>query len=138
MSRELAAEFVGTFTLVTAVCGAALFSAPSPVWSPSRSRSACRFWRWPSRSATFRAATFNPAVTLGLVAGGRFALNRAPAYIIAQLLGGAAAALVFYVILSGAPAGKWNSFTRSSNLYGGTGFSPLSQARRATALVERR
>ena len=29
MSRELSAEFLGTFTLVTAVCGAALFSAPS-------------------------------------------------------------------------------------------------------------
>jgi aquaporin Z len=29
MSRELGAEFIGTFTLVTAVCGAALFSAPS-------------------------------------------------------------------------------------------------------------
>ena len=29
MSRELSAEFIGTFTLVSAVCGAALFSAPS-------------------------------------------------------------------------------------------------------------
>ena len=29
MQRELAAEFIGTFTLVSAVCGAALFSAPS-------------------------------------------------------------------------------------------------------------
>ena len=28
MQRELAAEFVGTFSLVTAVCGSALFSAP--------------------------------------------------------------------------------------------------------------
>jgi len=44
-------------------------------------------------------AHLNPAVTLGLVAGGRFALNRAPAYIIAQLLGGAAAALVVVTLL---------------------------------------
>jgi aquaporin Z len=29
MLRELGAEFIGTFTLVSAVCGAALFSAPS-------------------------------------------------------------------------------------------------------------
>ena len=29
MTKELSAEFIGTFTLVTAVCGAALFSAPS-------------------------------------------------------------------------------------------------------------
>ena len=32
MQRELAAEFVGTFSLVTAVCGSALFSAPRPAW----------------------------------------------------------------------------------------------------------
>src|SRR6185369_17548074 len=63
---------------------------------------------------------FNPAVTLGLVAGGRFEMGRAPAYIIAQLLGGATAACVFYLILSGAAGGKWNSFTDVSNLYGGT------------------
>jgi aquaporin Z len=67
---------------------------------------------------------FNPAVTVGLVAAGRFEMNRALPYIIAQVLGGVAAAAVFYAILSGAPAaGKWNNFVAVSNLYGGTGFS---------------
>jgi aquaporin Z len=65
-------------------------------------------------------------VTCGLIAAGRFEMSKAPAYIVAQVLGGAAAALVFYVILSGAPAGKWNTFTAVSNLYGGSGFSLLS------------
>ena len=128
MSRELAAEFVGTFTLVTAVCGAALFSAPSAglvavAFAVGLSVLAMAF-----AVGHISGGHFNPAVTLGLVAGGRFELSRAPAFIVAQLLGGAAAALVFYVILSGAPAGKWNSFTAISNLYGGTGFSLVSVA----------
>src|SRR5256885_13011614 len=120
MSREWGAEFIGTFTLVTAVCGAALFSAPSAglvavAFAVGLSVLAMAFAVGP-----ISGGHFNPAVTLGLVAGGRFEMSRAPAYIIAQLLGGAAAAAVFYLILSGAPSGgKWNSFTAISNLYGG-------------------
>src|SRR5262249_54568434 len=53
--------------------------------------------------------------------------GKALPYIIAQVLGGAAAAAVFYVILQGAPAaGKWNTFLAVSNTYGGSGFSLLS------------
>jgi len=122
MNRELGAEFIGTFTLVIAVCGAALFSAPSAglvavAFAVGLSVLAMAF-----AVGHISGGHFNPAVTLGLVAGGRFELSRAPAYIIAQVLGGAAAAAVFYVILGGAPAGgKWNSFTAISNLYGGSG-----------------
>jgi aquaporin Z len=40
-----------------------------------------------------------------------------------------AAAVVFYIILQGAPAaGKWNTFLAVSNTYGGSGFSLLSVA----------
>src|SRR5215217_598957 len=110
MNRELGAEFIGTFTLVTAVCGAALFSAPSAglvavAFAVGLSVLAMAF-----AVGHISGGHFNPAVTLGLVAGGRFELSRA------------AAAAVFYVILGGAPAGgKWNSFTAISNLYGGSG-----------------
>ena len=109
MNRELGAEFIGTFTLVTAVCGAALVSAPSAglvavAFAVGLSVLAMAFAVGP-----ISGGHFNPAVTLGLVAGGRFEIGRAPAYIVAQVLGGAAAACVFYLVLSGAPAGgKWN------------------------------
>jgi aquaporin Z len=122
MNRELGAEFIGTFTLVTAVCGAALFSAPSAgliavAFAVGLSVLAMAFAVGP-----ISGGHFNPAVTLGLVVGGRFEMSRAPAYIAAQVLGGAAAACVFYVILGGAPSGgKWNTFTAASNLYGGSG-----------------
>jgi aquaporin Z len=70
---------------------------------------------------------FNPAVTIGLVAGGRFQAIKALGYVIAQVAGGVAAALIFYVILQGAPAGRWNDFLAISNTYGGAdGFAMLS------------
>ena len=67
---------------------------------------------------------FDPAVTCGMVAAQRFPTGRALPYIITQLIGGALASFVFYLVLKGAPAdGKWNTFTAASNLYGGAGFS---------------
>jgi aquaporin Z len=126
MQRELAAEFIGTFTLVSAVCGAALFSAPSAglvavAFAVGLSVLAMAF-----AVGHISGGHFNPAVTCGLVAAGRFEPAKAPGYIVAQLLGGAAAAGVFYVVLMGAPAGNWNTFTAISNLYGGKGFSLVS------------
>src|SRR5436853_1893377 len=133
MGKELGAEFIGTFTLVTAVCGAALFSAPSAglvavAFAVGLSVLAMAF-----AVGHISGGHFNPAVTCGLVAAGRFEMSKAPAYIIAQVLGGAAAACVFYVILGGAPVGgKWNSFTAISNLYGGASQFSLV----AVALIE--
>src|SRR6476646_9914605 len=123
MQRELAAEFVGTFALVTAVCGAALFSAPSAglvaiAFAVGLSVMAMAF-----AVGHISGAHFNPAVTCGLVAAGRFPAARAPMYIVVQVLGGAAAAGVFYLVLSGAPPANWNTFAKISNLYGGGGFT---------------
>lgn len=127
MTKELGAEFIGTFTLVSAVCGAALFSAPSAglvavAFAVGLSVLAMAF-----AVGHISGGHFNPAVTFGLVAAGRFPEQKAIPYAVAQVLGGAAAASVFYLVLMGAPAGKWNTFTAASNLYGGTdGFSLAS------------
>jgi aquaporin Z len=119
--RNLTAEFIGTFTLVTAVCGAALFSAPSAglvavAFAVGLSVLAMAF-----AVGHVSGGHFNPAVTIGLVAAGRFDPDKALPYIVAQVIGGAAAAGVFYLVLKGAPAGKWNTFTAVSNTYGGAG-----------------
>ena len=45
---------------------------------------------------------FNPAVTLGLVAGGRFSAAKAPMYIVAQVIGGIIGALLVFIIANGA------------------------------------
>ena len=52
----------------------------------------------------------NPAVTLGLVAGGRHSAKEALPYIVAQTIGGAAGALVLYVIASGKPGFEIGGF----------------------------
>jgi len=120
MNRELAAEFIGTYALVSAVCGAALFSAPSAgliavAFAVGLSVLAMAFAVGP-----ISGGHFNPAVTCGMLAAGRIDIGKAIPYIIVQVIGGAAAAVTFWLVLKGAPAGgKWNSFTDISNLYGG-------------------
>ena len=129
--RALAAEFIGTFTLVSAVCGSALFSAPAGgglvgvAFAVGLSVLAMAY-----AIGHISGGHFNPAVTIGLIAGGRFNTSDAVPYIIAQVLGGVAAALVFYVILNGALAGgpKWNSFAAVSNSFGGPGGFSMASA----------
>jgi len=117
MQKNFAAEFIGTFTLVSAVCGAALFSAPSAglvavAFAVGLSVLAMAF-----AVGHISGGHFNPAVTFGLVVAGRFKLEDSFGYVAAQVLGGAAAAGVFYLVLQGAPAGKWNTFLAISNTY---------------------
>jgi aquaporin Z len=128
MSRELGAEFIGTFTLVTAVCGAALFSAPSAGLVAVAFAVGLSVLAMAYAVGSISGGHFNPAVTAGLVAAGRFEANKAVPYILAQVLGGIAAAAVFYCILSWAPAGKWNNFVAISNTFGGAGFPLLPVA----------
>lgn len=127
MTRELSAEFIGTFALVSAVCGAALFSAPSAGLVAVAFAVGLSVLAMAYAVGSISGGHFNPAVTCGLVAAGRFSSSRALPYIIAQVAGGIVAAAVFYVILQGAPsAGKWNNFLAISNTYGGAGFTMAS------------
>lgn len=61
---------------------------------------------------------FNPAVTLGLWAGGRFPTKDIPGYIIAQVLGGSIAAAVLYAIASGVPTFDATGSGFAANGYG--------------------
>jgi aquaporin Z len=132
MTRELGAEFLGTFALVAAVCGSALFSAPSAGLVAVAFAVGLSVLTMAYAVGHISGAHFNPAVTIGLVAGGRFEAAKAVGYIIAQLLGGFAAAAIFSVILAGAPTGKWNNFVAISNIYGGADHFSLP----AVALIE--
>jgi aquaporin Z len=121
-SRALVAEAVGTFAWVSALCGAALFSAPSAGLVAVAFAVGIAVLAMTYAVGHISGAHFNPAVTLGLIAAGRFDSGRAVPYIIAQCVGGIAAAIIFYMILGGAMGGgRWNNFTAISNTYGGTG-----------------
>ncbi len=97
-TKKYAAEFIGTFALVSSVCGAALFSAPSAGLMTVAFAIGAIVLAMAYAVGPISGGHFNPAVTCGLVAAGRCPAADAIPYIIAQLLGGVAAAAGFYVI----------------------------------------
>lgn len=135
MSKKLVAEFIGTFMLVSSVCGAALFSVPSAGLMTVAFAIGAAVLAMAYAVGHISGAHFNPAVTCGLVAAGRFEIEEMIPYIVVQVVGGMLAAAVFYVIWSGAPAGNWNNFAAISNTYGGNHFSLLPVALTETVLT---
>jgi aquaporin Z len=107
MPRKLAAEFLGTLWLVLGGCGAAVLAAAFPEVGIGLAGVSLAFGLTVVTMAYavghVSGAHFNPAVTLGLVAAGRFRGAEAGGYVIAQLLGGIAGATLLWLIASGAP-----------------------------------
>lgn len=105
MFKPFSAEFFGTFWLVLGGCGSALISAAFPQLGIGFLGVALAFGLTVVTMAYavghISGAHFNPAVTLGLWAGGRFPAARVLPYIITQVIGGIAAAAVLYGIASG-------------------------------------
>jgi len=105
MSRRAGAEFVGTFWLVLGGCGSAVLAAAFPGLGIGFHGVALAFGLTVLTMAFavghISGAHFNPAVSIGLCAGGRFPAKELVPYIIAQVLGGIAAAGVLYLIASG-------------------------------------
>ncbi|MGE0765414.1 MAG: aquaporin [Hyphomicrobiaceae bacterium] len=120
-ARAIVAEFVGTFCLVLAIAGAALFAAPSAGLVAVALAAGISVVSMAYAVGHISGGHFNPAVTIGLIAAGRFDTSKAPVYIGAQVLGGAAAALVLSIVLSSGLSVKTNTFVGASNHYGGAG-----------------
>jgi len=103
--KKLAAEFFGTFWLVFGGCGSAVLAAGFPGLGIGFAGVALAFGLTVLTMAYavggISGGHFNPAVTIGLAAGGRFSGSAVPGYVAAQLAGGIAGALVLYLIASG-------------------------------------
>mgnify|MGYP001150783477 FL=1 len=121
MSKKLCAEFLGTFWLVLGGCGSAVLAAAFPELGIGFAGVALAFGLTVVTMAYavghISGGHFNPAVTVGLVAGGRLPAKDAVPYIIAQVVGGIAAGGVLYLIASG-KAGFDASAGFASNGYG--------------------
>ena len=106
MSRKFAAEFLGTFWLVLGGCGSAVLAAGVPAVGIGYAGVALAFGLTVVTGAYafghISGAHFNPAVTFGLYAAGRFSGKDILPYWLAQLAGGAVAAAVLYAVASGA------------------------------------
>ena len=105
LSKRLWAEFFGTFWLVLGGCGSAVLAAAFPQLGIGFLGVAFAFGLTVLTMAFaighISGCHINPAVSVGLWAGGRFPISDLVPYIIAQVLGGAAASGVLYVIASG-------------------------------------
>ena len=103
--RKYAAEFFGTFWLVLGGCGSAVLAAAFPKLGIGLLGVALAFGLTVLTMAYaighISGCHLNPAVSLGLWAGGRFPAKQLAPYVLAQLLGGMLAGGVLYLIASG-------------------------------------
>lgn len=131
--KKFLAEFTGTFVLVLGGCGSAVLAAAFPQLGIGFVGVALAFGLSVLTMAYavghISGGHFNPAVTLGLWAGGRFPASQIIRYVVAQVAGGVAAAGVLYVIASGHAGFDASVSGFASNGYGQHspgGFSLLS------------
>jgi len=107
--RRLTAEFIGTFILVFGGCGSAVFSAAFPSVGIGLLGVSLAFGLTVLGCAyalgPVSGCHLNPAVSVGLVVGGRFPVKDLPGYVIAQVLGAIAAAGLLLLLLKATPAG---------------------------------
>ena len=136
MGKRLGAEFLGTFWLVFGGCGSAVLAAAFPGLGIGFMGVALAFGLTVLTMAYavghISGGHFNPAVSVGLVAGGRFAAADLVPYVIAQVLGALVAAGVLYLIASGKPGFAPGGF--ASNGFGD--LSPGGYSMQAALICE--
>lgn len=135
--KNYAAEFVGTFWLVLGGCGSAVLAAAFPEVGIGLLGVSLAFGLTVLTMAFaighISGCHLNPAVSVGLWAGGRFPAGQLLPYIVAQVLGGLAAGGTLFVIASG-KAGFDVSAGFASNGYGA--HSPGGYALTAALVTE--
>ena len=111
LAKRVGAEFFGTFWLVLGGCGSAILSASFPYEPDAVPIGIGLLGVALAFGLTVLTMAFaighisgchlNPAVSVGMVVGGRFKASELPPYLIAQVLGAVLAAAVLYFIASG-------------------------------------
>lgn len=105
LSNKLAAEFIGTFWLVLGGCGSAVLAAAFPDVGIGLLGVSLAFGLTVLTMAYaighISGCHLNPAVSVGLMVGGRFPASELGPYIAAQVAGAIAGAGILYIIASG-------------------------------------
>ncbi len=119
IANRLYAEFLGTAWLVLGGCGSAVLAAGFPQLGIGFAGVALAFGltvlTMVYAVGGVSGGHFNPAVTVGLAAGGRFPWGEVLQYVIAQVLGGIAGAAILYLIATGKAGAEIGGF--ASNGY---------------------
>ena len=122
MIKQCSAEAFGTFWLVFGGCGSAVLAAGFPDLGIGFAGVALAFGLTVLTMAYavghISGGHFNPAVTLGLFAGGRIPFSTVVPYIISQVIGGILAGGVLYLIASGKAGFDASASGFASNGYG--------------------
>lgn len=132
LSKKLVAEFLGTFWLVFGGCGSAVFAANfggdgNPLGIAFVGVSLAFGLTVLTGAYAFGHVSgghFNPAVSLGLFAGGRFPASDLLPYIAAQVIGAIAAGFVLFQIATGAPGFAVDP--GAAGAFASNGYGPLS------------
>ncbi len=136
-TKAYGAEFLGTFWLVFGGCGSAVLAAGIPDLGIGFVGVSLAFGLTVVTMAYavghISGGHFNPAVTLGLWAGGKFEVGQIAPYWIAQLAGGIAASALLYLIASGIPEFSLSGGF-ASNGYGE--HSPMGYSMMSGLLIE--
>ena len=122
MGKKLTAEFLGTFWLVLGGCGSAVLAAAFPDVGIGLTGVSLAFGltllTMVYTIGPISGCHINPAVSIGLWAGGRFPGSSLVPYVLAQVAGGIAGAFVLSVIASGKPGFDLAGGGFASNGYG--------------------
>ncbi len=136
LGKRVVAEFFGTFWLVFGGCGSAVLAAAFPELGIGFAGVALAFGLTVLTMAFavghISGGHFNPAVSFGLVAGGRMPAKDLIPYVVAQVIGAVAAAAVLYLIASGKPGFEPGGF--ASNGFGD--LSPGGYSMQAALVAE--
>ncbi len=118
--KKYVAEFIGTFWLVLGGCGSAVLAAGVADvgigWVGVSFAFGLTVLTMAYAIGHISGCHLNPAVSIGLWAGGRFSSKELGPYIVAQVVGGALGALVLFLIMSGREIGGFatNGFGETS------------------------
>ncbi len=107
IGKKAFAEFIGTFWLVLGGCGTAVLAGDHVGWLGVALAFGLTVVTMAYAIGHISGCHLNPAVSIGLVAGGRMPARELPTYVIAQVAGGILAALVLFLILQG--GGMWDA-----------------------------
>lgn len=120
MTKKLGAEFIGTLWLVLGGCGSAVLAAAFPDVGIGLLGVSLAFGLTVLTMAYaighISGCHLNPAVSVGLLVGGRFSASELGPYVVAQVLGAIAGAAILFVIASGQAGFETAGF--ASNGYG--------------------
>ena len=121
LPKRVTAELFGTFLLVAGVVGTALFAGNNVGILGIALAVGLTVVAGAYAVGHISGGHFNPAVTLGAAASGRFAWKDVPYYVLAQIVGGALGTTFIYVLAAGGPDGLLADVTSSGFASNGFG-----------------